>query len=68
MSADAWVKLDKCTLQHENKNRVVAFRSNGNLKYEVWYLVNGKYRHGGIHEDFEIAKQAASKGIQDAGQ
>jgi len=68
MNADEWERTSKYCLQHKNGNRVVAFRASGNLKYEVWYLVNGKYRHGGVHEDIEVAKTAASKGIQDASQ
>lgn len=56
-----WKVISPYCIQHRNGNRV---NKIGQM-YEVWYLVNKEHRHGGMHEDASIAKQAAAKGIRD---
>jgi hypothetical protein len=60
MTEGNWKRLSKYSIENRNGNRV----NKIGTRYEVWYLVNGQYKHGGMHEDPEIAKQAAAKGIQ----
>lgn len=64
MNKSDWKKLGKYSIQHTNGNRVNIISG----RYEVWYLVNGKYKQGGICGDRYAAMREAAKGLMDGQQ
>ena len=57
-----WQTVSKYCIEHRNGNRV----AKASEKYVVWYFVNGKYRHGGIFDDYDEAMKRASQSAPDA--
>ncbi|WP_237133787.1 hypothetical protein [Pseudohongiella sp. O18] len=60
MKESEWKVISPHCIEHKKNGSMVSKLGN---RYEVLYRVNGQYKHGGMHNDAEVAKREAAKGL-----